>query len=116
MKACFSGDNETTLPGCPLNNTLSKAFTGKGADCYLGFLGENKISNCPTGCESCESDVWTPASLEFTHCFWNRILIGDTIKQAAVWAEDLGNCPKTGNKNNNYVLVNSTMGGCDENI
>ncbi len=103
----FGGDNSTSLNGCPLNNWLSKAFTEKGADCYLGFLGSNVSTLC-TNC-NCggDSDVYHHDTRTFMQCFLGNITQGDTIRQAI---NDAKSCSVP---DVNPILVNSTPTGCD---
>jgi hypothetical protein len=106
--SCFGGDNSTTLINCTLNNWPSKAFIEKGADCYLSFLGVNITTVCPTDCNSCEGDTYTPDIDHFNECFWGNISTGRTIKQSAQ------NATVCQSEDMHYILVNSTIDGCDK--
>jgi hypothetical protein len=107
--SCFGGDNDTSLLTCPLQNWMSKAFVEKGADCFLGFLGENTTTNCYSGCTSCwiYSDLRTYYVDQFNTCFWGYINSGLTIRQAAI------NSRECQTVDQNFILINSTENGCD---
>ncbi len=108
MYTSFGGDNSTTLSGCPLNNWLSKAFTEKGAECYLEFLGENITSSC-TNC-NCNSDVFHHHSENFVTCFWANITAGRSIRNATLAADDCDS-PEM-----NPRLVERYPGACNQTL
>jgi hypothetical protein len=97
--ACNSGDNSTTLSECPLQNWMSKAFVEKGADCYLGFLGEDIISTC-ADCNCKPGDLYPEETTIFNNCFWGNISSGNTILKSKI------NCD---NNIVNAVLVEKTL-------
>ena len=101
----LGGDNSTTLINCPLNNWISKAFTEKGAGCYLGFLGINITSTCGVGC-NCTSDVYFDDTRDFNNCFWGNISTGATIKEAG------DNATLCALDNPQYILINKSVDSC----
>ena len=121
MISSYGGDNSTTLNGCPLTYWLSDAFTNRtpygGAECYLSFLGDDEITNCPTGCSSCPDDMDMITTTKFNTCFWNKILEDPntvTIKNARDYAESDISCIWFFDAKSR--LVNSTIDGCEQTL
>ena len=113
--ASFAGDNSTTLTNCPLGNWPSKAFTQKGAGCYLSFLGRNTTTVCSTDCSSCISDTFTPDVDQFNECFWGNISAGLPIRNATDLADNCAkNCgPLQDQSCTNPILVENYAGACN---
>ncbi len=111
----FGADNGTSM-GClsnPGSTWLSKAFTEAGADCYLGFFGNDYNEN--QFCDNDDSDVLYGQTEQFGICFWDEIKKGETITDAKSVGDDcISTCGSGKNEScTNPNLVERVAGSCD---